>query len=136
MTRPLALLLATVLLAACTPEGPAARYRRFAAAARAGKTGEVWAMLSSSSRKALDERAKALAGEKPAPGVQITGTDLVLGDLAPTAPRVKSVTVLRESPQAAVVRVEDEAGTRGDVSLALEDGQWRVVLPSNLWIRP
>ncbi len=124
------LLAAALLLAACRPpETPAQRYRRFAEAARKGQTGQVWAMLSSGSRKALSDRAKALVGDKPPAGLDVSAGDLVLGDLAPTAQRVKSVTVLRESTDAAVVSVEEVGGARGEVSLVREDGEWRVVLP-------
>ncbi len=130
MTHPVALLLPVLLLLACAaPDDPAARYRRFAEAARAGRTAEVWAMLSSSSRKALTARAKALGGDQPSEGVDVTAGDLVLGDLAPTAPKVKSVTVLRESANSAVVAVEDEQGGRGEMSLVREGGSWRVVVP-------
>ena len=59
----------------------------------------------------------------------MSAADLVVGDLAATAPRVKSVTVLRESRDAAVVAVEEVGGARGEVSLVREDGEWRVVLP-------
>ncbi len=124
------LLASALLLAACrVPESPADRYRRFVDAARKGRAGEVYAMLSTQSRKALADRAKALQGGRPSPGVDVSAADLVLGDLAPTAPRVKSVTPLRESKDAAVVLVEDVTGARGEVSLVREDGEWRVVLP-------
>ncbi len=130
MRRLAAPLLAALLLVACRPpESPADRYRRFADAARKGRAGDVWSMLSVQSRKALAARAKAVAGPKPPAGLDVTAADLVLGDLAPTAPRVKSVTVMRESRDAAVVAVEDATGARGEVSLVREDGEWRVVLP-------
>jgi hypothetical protein len=123
-------LAAVLLLAACAPtDSPAQRYRRFAEAARRGRAGEVWAMLSAGSRKALAARAKALDGPRPSAGVDVSATDLVLGDLAPTAPRVKSVTTVRESRDAAVVAVEQADGARGEVSLVREGGEWRVVLP-------
>jgi hypothetical protein len=132
MPRLLSLLLAALLLPACRPpETPADRYRRFAQAARAGRTGEVWAMLSSRSRKALADRAKALGGPRPSPGVEVTAADLVLGDLAPTAPKVKAVTTVRESKDAAVVSVEEVGGARGEVALVREDGEWRVELPGD-----
>jgi hypothetical protein len=127
---PAPVLCLALLLAACrAPEGPAERYQRFAAAARAGRAGEVWAMLSEPSRKALRDRAKALEGDKPPAGIDVKAADLVVGDLAPTAPKVKSVTVVRESAEAAVVAVEEEGGGRGEVSLVREGGEWRVELP-------
>ncbi len=111
------------------PEGPADRYRHFAEAARGGRAGEVWGLLSAGSRRALEEEARALAAKGPLPGVDLSGQELVLGDLASTAPRVKSVIVVRESPDAAVVSVEEEGGARHEVSLVREGGEWRVQLP-------
>lgn len=122
-------LLAAVALAACrSPEGPAESYRRFAAAARAGDAEAVWSMLSSRARAALDQRARDLSS-RAAPGViPPSGRDLVLGDQAARAPRLRSAVVVRESADSAVVRVEDEAGGKGEVTLVREDGAWRVEL--------
>jgi hypothetical protein len=129
--HPLALaVLAALAAAGCrAPEGPADRYRRFADAARGGRAAEAWALLSAGSRRALDEEGKALQGKAASPGVDLSGQELLLGDLAPTAPRVKSVTLVREAGDEAVVAVEDEAGIRAEVRLVREGGQWRVVLP-------
>jgi hypothetical protein len=127
----LALALATSLQACRRPEGPADRYRVFAAAARAGDSALVWAMLSERSRAHLDARAAELAG-RAAPGVlPASGRELVLGDLSPRAARIESVVVLRESRDAAVLAVKEEgAGAAQEVSLVREGGAWRVVLPS------
>jgi hypothetical protein len=121
---------ATLAIAGCRrPAGPAEAYRAFAAAAAKGEVDAVWARLSERSRQALDARAKETAartgGATPA-----SGRDLVIGDLAFQSPRVKNVTVIRESQDEAVVAVEVE-GTPGarEVSLARESGVWRVVLP-------
>jgi hypothetical protein len=132
MRRPLLplLLCAGLLAAACrAPEGPADRYRSFAEAARAGAGGMVWGMLSAASRRELAQRARTLAVPPPPAGVGVAADDLVLGDLATTAPKVKSVTVLRESPSVAVVAVELEGGTSGEATLVREGGVWRVELP-------
>jgi hypothetical protein len=124
---PLVLLLS---LAACrAPEGPAARYRRFAEAVRGGRASEAWSLLSSQSKEALAARGKALAGEKPPPGVDLSGRELLVGDLAPTSPKVKSVTVVREEGDRAVVAVEEEGGGRGEATLVREGKEWQVVLP-------
>ncbi|ACG75051.1 conserved hypothetical protein [Anaeromyxobacter sp. K] len=116
-------------LAACrAPASPADQYRRFASAARAGDAATVWSMLSARSREALDAEAKALAGR--APGVvPASGRELVLGDFAARAARIRSAVVVRESSGTAIVAVEDEAGAKGEVTLVREDGAWRVVLP-------
>lgn len=125
-----ALLAAALATAGCRrPAGPADAYRAFAAAARAGDVEGVWSRLSEASRAALDARAKAAAARAGGvvPG---SGRDLVLGDLATQAPRLKGATVLRESQDAAVLSVEEEGvpGAR-EVSLVREAGVWRVVLP-------
>lgn len=132
MRRPLAavLLAATLAAGGCRrPAGPAETYRAFTAAARAGDVEGVWSRLSERSRQALDARAKEAAG-RAGGVVPASGKDLVLGDLAAQAPRLKAATVLRESQDAAVLSVEVEGapGPR-EVSLVRESGVWRVVLP-------
>ena len=127
-------MLGLVLLLASTgcrrDVGPAERYAAFSAAARDGDADAVWSMLSKSSREALETRARALAGRVP-PGVVVaSGRQLVLGDLAPRARRPRSVVVVRESRDAAVVaaEVEGQQGAR-EVRLVREGGVWRVVVP-------
>jgi hypothetical protein len=132
MRRPLSLvllLLVPLVAVGCRrSDGPADRYERFADAARTGNAAAVWEMLAKRSRDALDARAKELAAK--APGVvPASGRELVLGDLAARAPRVKSAVVLRESKDMAVLTVEDEGGAKGEVMLVREDGAWRVVVP-------
>jgi hypothetical protein len=109
--------------------GPAESYRAFTAAARAGDVEGVWARVATRSRAVLEARAQELA-KRSAGVVPASGKELVLGDLAPAAPRLRDVKVLRESRDAAVVAVEEEgrAGAR-EVPLVREDGVWRVVLP-------
>jgi hypothetical protein len=124
------LLVVALLFAGCrrTP-GPVDRYRTFAAAARSGDAGAVWSMLSTRTQAAFDARAKALAAE--APGVvPARGQDLVVGDLASRAPKVRSAVVLRESAEAAVIAVEDEAGARAEVTLVREGGDWEIDVPA------
>jgi hypothetical protein len=110
--------------------GPAETYRAFAAAARSGDREAVWNLLAARSRAALDARAKAAAAKAPPDLVPASGKDLVLGDLNVTAARLKDVTIVRESADAAVVAAQEEgvAGAR-EVSLVREGGVWRVVLP-------
>jgi hypothetical protein len=136
--RTLALSLVTAALLAGTggcrrTQGPAETYRAFAAAARARgpeAADVVWGMLAARSREALDARAKALAARAPAGVVPPSGKDLVLGNLAAQAPRIRSAVVVRESRDAATVAVEEEGGaTAREVSLVREGGVWRVVLP-------
>lgn len=124
-------LLVATLCFACQPrpEDPAQRYRRFAAAARKGDTGTVWALLSSESQARVRARGKALEAQKPAPALDFGPAQLLLGDLAATAPKVKSTRVATESGDQAVVDVELEGGGRGQVNMRREKDGWRVVLP-------
>ncbi len=128
--RALPLALVALLVGGCQrPDNPAERYERFARAARSGDVGAVWAMLSKESQDRLRARGKELEGGAKVPGADLRLANLILGDLAPTAPKVKSATVLRESQDRAVVAVEAEGGERGEVSLVREGQEWKVVLP-------
>jgi hypothetical protein len=126
----LAVLSLALALPACRrAAGPADRYRAFAAAARNGDAAAVWSMLSRRAQASFDARARALGAA--APGVvPPRGQDIVVGDLAVRAPRLRSALVLRESADAAVVRVEDETGARGEVTLVREGGTWKVEVPA------
>jgi hypothetical protein len=111
------------------PEDPGTRYLRFARAAREGEAGTAWALLSTASQQQLEARSKAL-GEGGAPaGVTLDPRQLLLGDLAPTAPKVKSVKVVRDAGDEAALDVELEGGAHGQVTLRREQDGWRVVLP-------
>ncbi len=130
----LALLALLVTIPGCRrPVGPAETYRAFAAAARArdpDAAERVWGLLSARSREALDAHAKELAARAPAGVVPASGKDLVLGNLAVRSRRIRSVVVLRESRDAAVVSVGEEGdGPAREVPLVREGGVWRVVVP-------
>ncbi len=128
---PLAAALALLALAACRREdGPAAAYRAFAAAARAGDAATVWTLMSAGSQAAFEARAKALAAQVP--GAPVTGRDLVLGDLSAGAPRIDEVVVVRATADEAVVGVKlrgAPAAPPAEVRLVREGGAWRVVVP-------
>lgn len=127
--RALVLPLVALLATGCQrPDNPAERYERFARAARTGDVGGVWAMLSRDSQDRIRARGKELAGGAKVAGADLGARNLVLGDLAPTAPKVKSATVLRESQDRAVVAVEVEGGERGEVTLVREAKEWKVVV--------
>jgi hypothetical protein len=130
--RPVLVALAAVLATAgCRrPAGPAETYRAFAAAARAGDADGVWSRLSARSREVLEARAREIAARAPAGVIPASGKELVLGDLAAQAPRLRATTVVRESADAAVLSVEVEGASRArEVALVREGGVWRVVLP-------
>lgn len=131
MRRALATAVLAVSLACSRADGPAERYQRFAAAARSGKSEVVWSMLSTGSRARLDDEARRLAARAPEGLVPASGRQLVVGDHALRAPKIKNVVLVRESPHAAVVEVEDEAGAKGQVTLVKEEGEWRVELPAD-----
>jgi hypothetical protein len=109
--------------------GPAERYTAFAAAAREGNADAVWAMLSKRSREVVEARARSLAARGPDGVLAASGRQLVLGDLAPRAARPRSVVVVRESRDAAVVAVEVEGQGTREVTLVREGGVWRVDVP-------
>jgi hypothetical protein len=127
-----ALLLAASLGVACRSSGPAEAYRAFAHAVREGRAQEAWGLLSERSRSELDARAKKLAAETGV--VPASGAALLLGDAAVTSPRLASVTVVRESADAAELEVAAVGGTARRIAMVRERGGWRVVLPSD--IRP
>jgi len=126
-------MLGLVLLLASTgcrrDVGPAERYAAFSAAARDGDADAVWSMLSTSSREALETRARALAARAPPGVVAASGRQILLGDLAPRARAPRSVVVVRESRDEAVVAAEVEGQGAREVTLVREGGVWRVVVP-------
>ncbi|HSN90837.1 MAG TPA: hypothetical protein VLS93_06385 [Anaeromyxobacteraceae bacterium] len=128
----LALAAALLLVApGCRKSGPEETYRAFAEALRAGEAQKAWSLLSEGSRQALDRRAAELARETGGV-VRGAGVALLVGSEARRAPRIASVTVVREGPDEAVLRVADESGDAREVAMAREGGGWRVVLPSDI----
>jgi hypothetical protein len=119
-----------LLLGACRrPQDPATTYRVFAYATRTGDEDAAWSMLSARSQASLDARAREVAARSGG-AVPATGKDLLLGDAPAAAPRIRSALTVRESADAAVVRVEAEgAATPADVTLVREGGRWKVLLP-------
>jgi hypothetical protein len=127
---PVAVLVAlAATLLACPGERPEVAYRAFVAAVREGDAREAWSRLSAGSQRALDARAAELA-RRSAGVTAARGVDLLLGDAALAARRLRSVVVVRESADAAELRVEVEGGGGSNVEMAREGGRWRVVLPS------
>ena len=61
--------------------------------------------------------------------VNTEAAESVVGDLAATAPKVKSARVVSQRDADAVVEVDLEGGTHGQVSMRREADGWRVVLP-------
>jgi hypothetical protein len=113
----------------CAPrEGaPDAAYRAFARAVESRDGDRAWGLLSGETRTWLDARAREVASA--APGVIAPdGRQLLLGTLSRAAPPPRSVLVVRESRDRAVVEVEEAGGAKREVELVREGG-WRVVIP-------
>src|SRR5512140_3026825 len=102
--RALALtLVAALSLAACQrPATPEDQYRRFAAAARAGESEEVFGLLAARSRRALEERARATA-QGTQPGIVAPLRERLAGGLSAAAPQLAKVTLVRASREAATL---------------------------------
>jgi hypothetical protein len=128
MTR-LALVLSLAAALACRrPEPPDAAYRALAEAVRSRDADRAWGLLSESTRRWLDARAKAAAAE--APGVvPASGKELLLGSAAATVRPPSSIVVVGESADRAVLRVAAEGEEPREVVLVKEGG-WRVELPA------
>src|SRR6266550_2844921 len=95
---------AILLVAACRGATPDGAYRAFAKAASERDGDVAWGLLSAKAKEVLKERAKAAAAR--APGVVTDDPKLLL--LGPTAAAVKplrSVLVVKESGDAAVLKV-------------------------------
>ena len=90
----------------------------------------AWQLTRSPVEKHLAALGAAGPAAAPQGVVPASGKELVLGNLAFRAPRLRSAVVVRESRDAAVVAVEEEGrpGSR-EVPLVREGGVWRVVLP-------
>jgi hypothetical protein len=127
MARFIALLLLTV--AACArPSTPDITYKQFAKAVTDRDPETAWSLLSKDSQGWLEGRAKAVADT--APGVvPADAKHLMFGNAIAGAKPVKSVVVLRESPDTAVVKVEVDGATPQEVQLVREGGFWKVQIP-------
>jgi hypothetical protein len=120
---------AALLLPACRNDRPPdAAYRAFTRAAREGNADAAWALLSERTREWLDRRATEAASRAPPGVVPASGKELLLGNAALGAPKVKSIVILRESTDRAVLQVEVEGQPAREVTLVNERG-WRVDIP-------
>jgi hypothetical protein len=127
--RTLALAAVLVLsLPACRREEPPdAVWRRLSAAVRARDADTAWSLLSGDTRRWLDARAAAAAAA--APGVvPASGRDLLLGAAAVATRPPRSIVLVRESQERAVLLVGTEPGEGVEVTLVNEGG-WKLDLP-------
>lgn len=125
----LGLALSLLAGAACqraTP--PDVAFRAFVKAAGDRDSDGAWAMLSHQTQASFTDFAKAAAAK--APGVVTSDPKLMLfGDAMQQVHQVKSVAILKEEAERAVLKVEDEGGRADEVTMVKEAGKWKVEIP-------
>jgi hypothetical protein len=130
--RPLAALAAAALLlpVACTRDlGPEATYRALTRAVADRDEGAAWALLSRSTQRWLENRAREAA--RAAPGVVAPGArQLLLGDAALTVAPPSVIELVRNDGKVAVLRVRSPGGAPAEVELVREGGAWKVDIGS------
>ena len=124
--------LATALVAvlpACQRDlPPDATYRALVRAAAERDEAAAWNLLSSATKKRLEERARVAAAA--APGVvPASARSMLVGDASLGVRPPSSITVVETGPERAVLRVEAPDSPLRDVVLVREGGAWRVDLP-------
>lgn len=138
MRRPLALLAATLLLAAACarePAGPEATYRALTRAVAERDEDAAWSLLSRRTQDWLEDRAREAS--RAAPGVVAAGgRRLLLGDaaLAVRAPSV--IEKVSDDGSTAVLSVQSPGGAPARVTMVREGGGWRLDLPAPGWTGP
>jgi hypothetical protein len=127
MSRRTAFLAAVLAVLGCAPaERPDVAYRALVDAVRARDGDRAWQLLSSRTQAWLDARAKAAAAR--APGVvPASGRELLLGGGGAAVRPPRTVVVLRESADRAVLQVGDEGAAPREVTMVNEGG-WRLDL--------
>jgi hypothetical protein len=125
----LASLLVAVLPACQRDLPPDATYRALVRAVADRDEAAAWDLLSSATRKRLEERARVAAAA--APGVvPPSARAMLVGDAAVAVRPPSSITVGEATPERAVLRVEAPGSPARDVVLVREGGAWRVDLPA------
>ena len=124
--------LATALVAvlpACQRDlPPDATYRALVRAAAERDEAAAWNLLSSATKKRLEERARVAAAA--APGVvPASARSMLVGDASLGVRPPSSITGVEAGPDRAVLRVEAPDSPSRDVVLVREGGAWRVDLP-------
>ncbi len=125
-----ALALAVAALPGCQSRDlpPDATYRALVRAVAEKDEGAAWELLSSATRRRLEERARVAAAA--APGVVAPDArSLLVGDAALAVRPPRAITVASAAPDRTVLRVEPPGGPAQDVVLVREGGAWRVDLP-------
>ena len=118
------------VLPACQRElPPDAAYRALVRAAADRDEAAAWNLLSSATRRRLEERAREAAAA--APGVvPASARSMLVGDASLGVRPPTSITALAVGPDRAVLHVEAPDSPARDVVLVREGGAWRVDLPA------
>jgi hypothetical protein len=120
--------LAAAIACARPAPAPDAAYRALVEAVRARDAERAWPLLSPATQAWLDARAKAAAAQ--APGVVVaSGKALLLGSAAAATRPPKSIVLVRESADRAVLQVTDDGAEAPREIVLVKDGRWRVDLP-------
>ncbi len=107
---------------------PDATYRALVRAVADQDEAAAWELLSTPTRKRLEERARVAASA--APGVVPASARTVLvGDAALGVAPPRAITVASRAPDRAGLRVEAPGAPPTDVTLLREGGAWKVDLP-------
>ena len=124
----LAAALVAVLPACQRDLPPDATYRALVRAAADRDEAAAWNLLSSATKKRLEERARVAAAA--APGVvPASARSMLVGDASLGVRPPSSITGVEAGPDRAVLRVEAPDSPSRDVVLVREGGAWRVDLP-------
>jgi len=124
----LAAALVAVLPACQRDLPPDATYRALVRAAAERDEAAAWNLLSSATKKRLEERARVAAAA--APGVvPASARSMLVGDASLGVRPPSSITGVEAGPDRAVLRVEAPDSPTRDVVLVREGGAWRVDLP-------
>jgi len=124
----LAAALVAVLPACQRDLPPDATYRALVRAAAERDEAAAWNLLSSATKKRLEERARVAAAA--APGVvPASARSMLVGDASLGVRPPSSITGVEAGPDRAVLRVEAPDSPSRDVVLVREGGAWRVDLP-------
>jgi hypothetical protein len=108
---------------------PDATYRALVRAAADRDEAAAWNLLSSATKKRLEERARMAAAA--APGVvPASAQSMLVGDASLGVRPPSSITAVEAGPDRAVLRVEAPDSPARDVVLVREGGAWRVDLPA------
>ena len=111
----------------CPDNAPERAFDVFYRALQRGDVDTAWASLSQRTRTALE----GVVARATPPGAVSRPAQQVLFEQGMLAPmrEILSVQVLNRAGEQATLQVEDEAEQKQQITMVLEQGEWRVVLP-------